>query len=49
MYHAKESGRNNFQFFKADMNVRLWSGNLSKAASAVLSSDKSSCCTISRR
>src|SRR6267154_3264092 len=22
MYHAKESGRNNFQFFKADMNVK---------------------------
>ena len=22
MYHAKESGRNNFQFFKPDMNAR---------------------------
>jgi predicted signal transduction protein with EAL and GGDEF domain len=22
MYHAKDSGRNNYQFFKPDMNVR---------------------------
>jgi len=34
MYHAKEKGRNNFQFFKAEMNLKAVERNPWKAACA---------------
>ncbi len=48
MYHAKESGRNNYQFFNPDMNVqRSSSGSPSKTICATPSSVRNLCCITS--
>ena len=49
MYHAKNSGRNNYQFFKPEMNVRAVERQSSKTGCATPSSARNSCCTTSRR
>ena len=49
MYHAKRSGRNNYQFFTADMNARVHEMALSNAACATRSTPANSCCTTRHR
>jgi hypothetical protein len=49
MYHAKDKGRNNYQFFTQDMNVRAVERQFLEGSLRRASSGASSCCTTSRR
>lgn len=48
MYHAKEMGKNNFQFYQAEMNARAWSAWNWKATCAAPLNWASSSSTTSR-
>lgn len=48
MYHAKEMGKNNFQFYQAEMNARSWSAWNWKATCAAPWNWASSSSTTSR-
>ena len=49
MYHAKESGRNTFQFFRADMNTRAAARQTLEDLFAAPWDGTNLCCTISRK
>ena len=49
MYHAKDNGRDNYQFFKPEMNVRAIERQSLEDGLRPPWSDRNSCCTTSRR